>query len=179
MPPPPQHEDVKRPQEEPPQSWSIALMMGVITDLDSAEQHPAAREVLLAQALDSRVKGNGAQRSTARRASQARQGHLPGARRAPHPSMLRGWPRGVKSGGRNQFWQMLLPIPSEEISRVSTGLRVYSGQVMPSCTRLPPRHRQVTPTQEGTRLSTHLLRLVRSDQMTRVTSPTPTGEPTT
>jgi hypothetical protein len=52
----------------------------------------------------------------------------------------------------------------EEISRVSTGLRAYSRQAMPKGTRLPPRHRKVTPTQAGTRVLTRLLRLVRSDQ---------------
>jgi hypothetical protein len=56
MPLPPQHENVERPQGEPPQSWSIAPMMGATSDLDSAEWHPAAREVLPAQAGESRVE---------------------------------------------------------------------------------------------------------------------------
>ncbi len=56
MPPPPQHENVERPQGEPPQSWSSPPMMRATSDLDSAEQYPPAREVLPAQAGESRVK---------------------------------------------------------------------------------------------------------------------------
>ncbi len=98
MPPPPQHEDVEWPQKEPPQIWSIAPMMRATSDLDSAEWYPAAREVLPAQAGESRVnKRNEAQRSAAWQASQARKRHPPGEHRAPHPRMARGRPRGVKS----------------------------------------------------------------------------------
>ncbi len=56
MPPPPQQENVKWPQGEPPQSWSSPPMMKATSDLDSAERYPAAREVLPAQAGESRVK---------------------------------------------------------------------------------------------------------------------------
>ncbi len=55
MPPPPQHKNVKWPQGEPPQSWSSPPMMRATSDLDSAEWYPAAREVLPAQAGESRV----------------------------------------------------------------------------------------------------------------------------
>jgi hypothetical protein len=74
MPPPPQHEDVERPQGEPTQSWSIAPMMGVTSDLDGAERHPAAREVLPAQAGESRVeeKWSSKKRSTASQSSKTR-----------------------------------------------------------------------------------------------------------
>jgi hypothetical protein len=56
MPPPPQHENVEWPQGEPPHSWNSPPMMRATSDLDSAERYPAAREVLLAQAGESRVK---------------------------------------------------------------------------------------------------------------------------
>jgi hypothetical protein len=56
MPPPPQHKNIKRAQREPPHSQSSPPMMRATSDLDSTEQYPAAREVLPAQAGESRVK---------------------------------------------------------------------------------------------------------------------------
>jgi hypothetical protein len=56
MPPPPQHKNIERPQGEPPRSWSSPPMMKATSDLDSAEWYPVAREVLPAQAGESRVK---------------------------------------------------------------------------------------------------------------------------
>ncbi len=56
MTPPPQHKNVKWPQGESPRSWSSPPMMRATSDLDSAERYPAAREVLPAQAEESRVK---------------------------------------------------------------------------------------------------------------------------
>jgi hypothetical protein len=176
MPPPPQHEDVERPQGEPPQSWSIACRMGVTSDLDSAEQHPAAREVIPAQAGESRVEvWSSKKHSRASQSSKTRASTR--SMQSTTSKHVERMPERNKILLREPIWLTLLPIPSEEISRVSTGLRVYLGQVMSSGTRLPPRHRRVTPTQAGTRVLTHLLRLVRSDQTMRKTATTMTGEP--
>ncbi len=56
MPPPPQHENVKKPQGELLLSWSSPPMMRANSDLDSADWYPATREVLPAQAGESRGK---------------------------------------------------------------------------------------------------------------------------
>jgi hypothetical protein len=74
MPPPPQHKDIEQPPGEPPRSWSIVPTMGDTSNLDSVEQHPAAKKRLPDQAKASTVEEqrSSRKRSTASQSSKTR-----------------------------------------------------------------------------------------------------------
>jgi hypothetical protein len=91
------------------------------------------------------------------------------AKATQHSMYVISKPRKGKSHGMRSSQRYVEITPLKAAYTVPTGLRGNSGQGMSSGTWLPLRHARATPLQMRPRVSTQLLTLISSDQITKPT----------